>query len=237
LGVQVARLNLDEAVDLLGRRVEGDVPYLVFTPNPEIIDRSRRDAGFAAMLRAADLCVADGVGVLWASRILGSPLPGTVPGVELMDRLLSHCADVGAGVYFIGTTPENVQAAVGRARRAVPGLQVVGFHHGFFARDGEENVVRDLRRCRPNLVLFGMGVPKDQAFASRWRDHLPPGVHLAVGGGLDVMAGAVRRAPRPVRRLGMEWLYRLVTRPGRWRRQLALPRFAAAVLVRRLSSR
>ncbi len=236
LGVPVARLSLDEVEEFLADRLAGHSPCLVFTPNPEIIDRGRRDPEFSAALRTADLCVADGVGVLWASRILGAPLPGTVPGVELMERLLARCADVGAGVYFVGTTADNVRAAAQRAREKAPGLRVVGTHHGFFSVAEEHSLVCDLARRRPGLVLFGMGVPKDQVFATRWRDHLPPAVYLAVGGGLDVLAGAVHRAPGPMRRLGMEWLYRLITSPRRWRRQLALPRFATAVLLRRFAA-
>ncbi|MFO8059418.1 MAG: WecB/TagA/CpsF family glycosyltransferase, partial [Bacillota bacterium] len=127
--------------------------------------------------------------------------------------------------------PEAVREAAGMASRRA---RVVGFHHGFFPEDEEPALVEHIRSCAPGLILSGMGIPRDQAFAARWRECLPPGVCLAVGGGLDVLAGRVRRAPEGVRRLGLEWLYRLAVSPGRWRRQLALPRFAWNVLCRRI---
>lgn len=232
----LAPLTIEEAVEHLLPLTRGRSPYLVFTPNPEMVDRSLRDREFRLALLAAELRVADGVGLLWASRVLNQPLPGTVPGVDLMEALLAACAGAGVGVFLLGTTPEVVARAAEHARRMHPGLKVVGHHHGFFARDEEPRVVDNLRSCSPGLTVSGMGVPRDQLFAARWRDRLPPGVHLAVGGGLDILAGVTPRAPRLMRRLGLEWLFRLVVRPGRWRRQLALPRFAAAVLRRRFAS-
>ncbi len=225
----VAPLTLDEAVDRLIHRIRGQKPYLVFTPNPEMIDRSMRDDAFRRQLLLADLRVADGVGLVWASRLFRTPLPGTVPGVDLMDALLAACP--GTGVFLLGTTPPVVQEAANRA--AQRGVRVAGFHHGFFSAEEEPSLVDLIWRCAPGLILSGMGIPRDQAFAERWRDRLPPGVYLAVGGGLDILAGHAQRAPRGVRRLGMEWLYRLISSPRRWRRQIALPRFAWNVLYRR----
>lgn len=236
LGVPLAPLTIEEAVQHLLQRTGGDGPYLVFTPNPEMVDRSLRDREFRRALLTAQLRVADGVGLLWASRMLKQPLPGTVPGVELMHAMLAECAAAGVRVFLLGTTPEAVSKAAQCARERYPGLEVVGHHHGFFPGEQEGEVVHYLRSCSPGLTVSGMGVPRDQFFAVRWRDRLPPGVHLAVGGGLDILAGLTPRAPRLMRRLGLEWLFRLVVRPGRWRRQLALPRFAGAVLRRRLSS-
>ncbi len=236
LGVPLAPFTIEEAVQHLLPRTRGCSPYLVFTPNPEMIDRSLRDREFRRALLAAQLRVADGVGLLWASRVLNQPLPGTVPGVDLMHSMLAGCAGARVGVFLLGTTPEVVSRAAECAHRSHPDLEIVGCHHGFFCREEEARVVDYLRGCSPGLTVSGMGVPRDQLFAVRWRDRLPPGVHLAVGGGLDILAGVTPRAPRLMRRLGLEWLFRLVARPGRWRRQLALPRFAGAVLRRRLSS-
>ncbi len=228
----VASLTLEEAVGRLSRRLGGGRPYLVFTPNPEMIDRSLRDGEFRRQLLFDDLRVADGVGLVWASRLFGTPLPGTVPGVDLMDSLLGVCGPE-VGVFLLGTTPEAVREAADRVSRR--GVRVAGFHHGFFEAEEEGALVDHIRRCAPGLIISGMGVPRDQAFAVRWRHRLPPGVYLAVGGGIDVLAGQARRAPERIRRMGLEWLYRLMTSPRRWRRQVALPRFAWNVLCRRFS--
>ena len=226
----MAPLTLEEAVDCLTRRIRGEEPYVVFTPNPEMIDRSMRDGEFRRQLLLADLLVADGVGLLWASRVFRTPLPGTVPGVDLMESLLAACGS-GVGVFLLGTTPPVVQEAANRASQR--GVRVVGFHHGFFSAEEEPPLIDLICRCAPGLILSGMGIRRDQAFAVRWRDRLPPGVYLGVGGGLNILAGHSQRAPRGVRRLGLEWLYRLISSPRRWRRQIALPRFVWNVLYRR----
>ncbi len=234
LGVPIAAVSMTEAVNLLSDRIRSGDKYLVFTPNPEMIDRSRRESSFRRLLLDAHLRVADGVGLLWASRLYGDPLPGTVPGVDLMQHLLAECARGGCGVFLLGTTEENVELAARRAQKRYSDLRVVGYHHGFFAHQEIRQVLRRIKQSEPRLVIAGMGVPKDQRFLVANFAELPPAVYLAVGGGLDVMARAVTRAPGLLRRLCLEWLYRLISSPSRWRRHLSLARFAAAVMQRRI---
>lgn len=237
LGVPVARATLEEAVEHLLAVMDGDRPYLVFTPNPEMVDACLRRPEFAAELKSADLLVADGVGILWASWVLSDPLPGTVPGVDLLEELLRRCSQARRRVFLLGTTREAAGEAARAARSQFSGIRMVGVHHGFFSRGEEEDVVKKLSDTRPHLVVCGMGVPREQRFLTRHRRALPPAVYLGVGGALDVLAGRVRRAPPWMRRLGLEWLYRLVRNPARYRRQLALPRFVMAVLRERFGRR
>ncbi len=234
LGVEVDRVSLDEAVArveewLRAGAADGRL-RLVATPNPEIIWAARADRELARALAEADLCVADGVGVVWASRHLGEPVPERVAGADLMERLLELAARRGYRVYFLGTHPEVVARAAEEARRRYPGLVVAGHHHGYFRPEEEEAVVAAVRAARPDLLFVGMGAPRDQVWLWRHRHELGAAVGVGVGGSLDVLACVVRRAPRWVRSLGLEWLYRLAAQPRRWRRMLALPRFAWAVL-------
>ena len=235
LGVSVASVTIESAAEILLEKTTENEKYFVFTPNPEMVDRSLRDKRFCRLLHQADLLVADGVGLLWASRILSTPLPGTVPGVDLMNHMLDVCADKDLSVYFLGTTENNVRQAAEKAEANYPGLTVAGYHHGFFTDETADTVIDELHKCCPNVVVTGMGVPKEQEFLISNSDSLPAGVYLGVGGGLDVLAGAVKRAPFLVRRLGLEWLYMLFASPRRWRRQTALIRFALAVLQCRLT--
>ncbi len=237
LGLPLANATLDEAAQHLFSIMPTPQPYIVCTPNPEMIERALAEEDLRRSLLAADLLLADGVGVLWASRVLGEGLPGTVPGVDLMDALLRAGASGGIRVFLLGTTRTNVEAAGRRAQREYPGLGAVETHHGYFSEDDAAGVLAAMTRFCPDLVLVGMGVPRDQVFLSRFRNQLPPALYLAVGGGLDVLSGAVRRAPAWMRRLRLEWLYRLATSPSRWRRQLALPRFVFRVLWTRLAGR
>ncbi len=237
LGLAFANVTLSEAADHLRSRIPCGRPYVAFTPNPEMMERAARDAGFCCWLHRADVLFADGVGVVWASRILGQPLPGVVPGIDLMHALFRRADAQGLSVFLLGTTEENVSAAAERLKCQYAGVRLVGYQHGFFADTGWPAVRDMLQASGPDIVICGMGVPKDQQFLIQNRSELPPSVYLAVGGALDVLAGVVSRAPTPFRRLRMEWLYRLLTNPTRFRRQLALPRFVCRVLRMRVTGR
>ncbi len=235
LGVPVDVVSPDEALrrawSLADRAAPGR-PALVFTPNPELVMRAQTDAQLRAVAGEADLCLPDGVGVVWAARREGAGIAGPVPGVEFMHSLLARAAAEGRSVYLLGARPEVVAEAAARARSLFPGLRVAGAADGYFAaRGGEAEAVRAVAASGAELLFVGMGVPAQELFLGRHRGDLGA-VRLAmgVGGSFDVLAGVRFRAPAVVRRAGLEWLWRLLREPWRWRRQLALPRFVAAVL-------
>ncbi len=205
---------------------------LVFTPNPEAVMEARRDRAAQAVLAAADLALPDGVGIVWAAAHAGSPLPARVPGVDFMNQLLEVAAVRGWPVYLLGAEQGVAERAAVAAARLYPGLRVAGTAHGYFPPSADAGVVEAVRASGALLLFAGMGGARQHGFLHRHRAEFG-GVRLAmaVGGSLDVLAGVVRRAPPLVRRLGLEWLWRLVRDPRRWRRQLALPRFALAVLA------
>ncbi len=234
LGYPMADLSLAAAAEHLLSTIPAVEPYLVFTPNPEMVEAASRDPRLREALLDADLLLADGVGIVWASGILNRPLPEVVPGVDLLERLLG--AEVGTRIFLLGTTEENVAAAARNMAQRYPGIEVVGRHHGYFP-DREAHRILDLvGAADPDLVVLGMGVPRDQLFLAGYREHLPAALYLGVGGGLDVLSGSIRRAPVLLRKLHLEWLYRLIASPARWRRQLALPRFVWRVLRARLAA-
>lgn len=209
----------------------GDRTRLVLTPNPEIIFAAQRDDELRSILSEADLAVPDGAGVVWAARLLRKPVKERVAGIDLMNRLLEAGSRLGWRVYFLGTRQDILDRAVERLKAAFPGLVVVGSHHGYFTPNEERRVVERIHMAKPDMLFVGMGAPREQRFLWKWRDELGAAVAMGVGGSFDVLGGAVRRAPIWMRRVHLEWLFRLIQQPSRWRRMLALPRFALAVLI------
>ena len=233
-GVPVDVVDASDALErakTLYRTAASGVPALVFTPNPELIMRCRTEPDLLAVARAPDLALADGIGVVWALRRNGAAVAARVPGVEFMADLLDWAAAEGHPVFFLGARAEVVTVAAANAVRRYPGLVIAGMHDGYFAPGDAPEVARQVAASGARLLFVGMGAPAQERFLVAQRARLGE-VRLAmgVGGSLDVLAGVAQRAPHAVRRLGLEWLWRLMREPSRWRRQLALPRFAWAVL-------
>ncbi len=210
-------------------------PLAVFTINPEMLYRSTREPEVRRLLGGGDLNVADGVGTVWAARRLGSPLPERIPGIELGEAALRCAAKLGVGVFLLGgrEQPSVAQSAAAALTGRMPGLDIRGTHHGYFDPDGEGNdaVVRAINASGAGLLIVCLGSPRQERWIIQNRHRLPGiRVAMALGGSIDVWAGCVRRAPRQVRRAGLEWLWRIVTEPSRLRRAAALPAFAVLTL-------
>lgn len=237
LGVDFDAVTLAEACRLVEAAVERvrageESPGMhVVTANPEIVMATRQDATFAAAVRRATWVLPDGVGVVWAARLLGAPVPERVPGIDLMEKLLSISARRGYRVFFLGAAEGVAEEAAANVRRRFPGIAVVGARHGYFSPKEEASVVAGVQRAAPDLLFVGLGAPRQELFIARHRRWWSVPVAVGVGGALDVLAGRVRRAPRWVQSLGLEWFYRFLQQPRRLPRLLALPRFTALVLL------
>ena len=232
LGIPIDKVTLEQAL----ARVEGFIaegsPHLVVTPNAEILYRSLEDTELAQILRQADLATPDGAGVVLASRWLRDPVPERVTGVDLVRVLLERADKAGYRIYLLGAQPESVQEAARRLGEGFPGLTVCGFHHGYFGPSEESLIVDQIRAARPQVLLCGLGVPKQEKWLWRLRHELGVPVSLGIGGAIDVFAGKTERAPQWTQKANLEWLYRLYKQPGRIGRQLALPKFVWEVLRR-----
>ncbi len=231
LRVPVDRVTMDQAMERVSAFVAEEPPraHLVFTPNPEIVDRASRDPSLLEILRRVDLSVPDSALVVMASRWVGRPAPERVPGIDLAARILQEAARRGWPVYLLGAKPGVAEKAAARAATQYPGLSVCGTHDGYFGAEAGGEVARAIRETGAAVVIAGMGSPKQEKWISEHGAATGARVLIGVGGSLDVMAGEVRRAPVWMRRLYLEWLYRVVREPARWRRLGALPRFAWAV--------
>jgi N-acetylglucosaminyldiphosphoundecaprenol N-acetyl-beta-D-mannosaminyltransferase len=237
LGVPVDAVDLGGAVAAVERFIASRRPHLVTTPNPEIIEAAGRDAELLRALEAADLAVPDGVGLVWAARRLGHAIRGRVSGIDLASALFAHGAGRGVRFFFLGASPGVAAAAAGRVTAAHPGLVVAGTHHGYFPPPADAGLVAAVRDAAPDVLLVGMGSPRQEKWLCDNLQRLGVPACITVGGAFDVLSGAVARAPAWVRALSLEWLYRLARDPRRWRRGLALPRFFWRVLVAARRSR
>ncbi len=231
LGVGVNDVTPDATVALLTRWIEERRSGVVVTPNPEMVMLARRDAAFAHNLAAADLAIPDGVGLLWAARLLGTPLRARVPGSVLVPQLAAASARRGDRWFLLGAAP-GVAAEAGQVLAArYPGLTIAGAFAGDAAPGGDQATRAAIQSAGViDVLLVAYGAPRQEAWMARHRDLGIP-VMIGVGGVFNYLAGRSQLAPAWMRRAGLEWLYRLVTEPWRWRRQLALPQFAALAAV------
>lgn len=234
LGVGFDPVNVDSAVERVVALVARRTPHLVVTANVEMVMAARRAPDLHEILAHAALVVADGVGVVWGSRQLGRALPERVAGIDLAARLCGQAAQRGWRVYLLGGASRVAAAAAAQLREWYPDISVVGTASGYFDSSGEREVVCAIRAASPTLLLAGLGSPRQERWLARHLDGLGVPIVMGVGGTLDVWGGRARRAPRAVQALGLEWCYRLIRQPHRFGRQLAIPRFIAAIGLERL---
>jgi N-acetylglucosaminyldiphosphoundecaprenol N-acetyl-beta-D-mannosaminyltransferase len=237
LGVPIHNVDAAQALDSMVRFIDSGAPHQVCTVNPEFIMRARRDPEFVAVLRRADLCLADGVGVLWAGRVLGRPFRARVTGVDTTVRQLAAlAARRGDRVYLLGAAPGVAERAAAVLQAECPGLIVAGTFAGSPDVAEEDAIVARVRAARPHILWVAYGAPAQDKWLARnlARCEVPLGV--GVGGAFDFISGVSRRAPVWVQWLGLEWLHRLVHEPWRWRRMIALPRFVVRVLWDRITN-
>lgn len=230
LGCRVDAVDRDEALERIVALANGRPGSLVVTLGVEMVMVARHDERFRAVVNGAALNVCDTIGLLLASRVRGGPLRSRVTGVELVSDLAARSAQRGdVRLYFLGGAGETAQSAADVLQQRFPGAIVSGARDGYFHPDESADVARTIAASGANVVCVGLGSPKQELWFARYGVATDCGVGIGVGGTFDVLAGTVRRAPRFIQRAGCEWAYRLVREPRRWRRQLALPRFAFAI--------
>ena len=231
LGRPVQDLTDDDARRWFRAALADNTCRQVVTVNPEFIMISRRDPAFAAVIEQADLSIPDGIGLLLAGRLLRRPLRQRVTGVDSVVRLAELAAETAAPIFLLGAAPGVAAATAEILRRRWPALRIAGCHAGSPADAEAPEILAMINRSGARILLVAFGAPAQDKWIARHRASLAE-VRLAigVGGAFDFLSGRVRRAPGLVQRLGLEWLFRLVIQPWRWRRMLRLPRFAWLVL-------
>lgn len=246
LGIPVQMVTMEQALTLamdmiLGEKQPWEPCRLIATPNSEIIVNAEKNQKLSQVLHQADLIIPDGIGIVYASKILGQPLSERVTGFDLMSGIIAKLAGTGKSVFLLGSkpgtdeTPGIAQLAAEKMQEAYPDLVIAGTHHGFFNESQESEVLDAINRSGADFLCVAMGSPRQELFIYRNRDRLHPKAAIGVGGSLDVWAGALERAPEFFQNNGLEWLYRLIQEPSRYKRMMALPLFMLKVIASRFA--
>ncbi len=236
LGCRVDAIGSDDAVRRIVQLARGEAPSLVVTLGTEMVVRARTDSRFREVVNASALSLCDTVGILFAARLHGAEMHGRVAGVELIDPLCEALAAEGLPVYLLGAKGDTAARAARTLSGRHPGLSVAGARDGYFTPAEDAAVAEEIRRSGARVLFAGLGSPRQELWIAEHLRETGCSVGIGIGGSFDVLAGNVQRAPALWRRLNLEWLYRLVREPVRWRRQLALPMFIWLALRERVSA-
>lgn len=233
LGVGFDNITKSQALDKLADCINTGKSMYVVTPNPEFVYTCYHDASLYPLLENAGLCVPDGIGVIYAAKIQGTPLKERVAGIELGEELLKWASENSKTVFFLGSKPGIAEKAAENLKKKYPKLEVAGMHDGYFKDDGP--VVDEIARSKADIVFCCMGFPRQERFMSGNIEKCGAKVMLGLGGSLDVFAGEVKRAPEFFCRAGLEWFYRLMKEPSRIGRMMKLPAFLWIVIWKKMT--
>lgn len=235
MGVEFDSMTLPQAVEAAGELLERDGAHYVVTPNPELVQRAGQESTFREALNGADLVLPDGVGIIYAAKILGRPLQGRVPGIDFAAALCDKLAKNGKRLFLLGAKPGVAERAAGNLQKDHPGLTVCGVHDGYFKEDGP--VAEEIRAAKADAVFVCLGFPRQEYWMARNGEATGAKLLVGLGGSLDVFAGEVKRAPEGFQKLGLEWFYRLITQPSRAGRMVKLPLFLVRALGEKLKGK
>jgi len=229
LGVPFDTGTMKEAVDKAIEMMNESGQHIICTPNPEIVMEAQNDAELMGILRAADMVTPDGVGILWASKYSEEKINERVSGYDLVINIFDRIKDTNFTVYLFGGAPGIAKKAAEMMSKKYEGLKIVGVHDGYFDSREENNIIADIKKHQPSLLLVGLGSPKQEKWIYNNLRLTGAKLAIGIGGSFDVMSGNLKRAPELVCKLGIEWLYRLIKQPTRFKRMLRLPKFVLKV--------
>lgn len=233
-GVNVNTDSPSATIRRIFSRIETEEQSFIVAINPEKLMKSRRDPQLRAILNEATVGIPDGIGVVIASKLRKGHVKERITGIDMMESLCEEAAVRHVPVFLYGAKPGVAAAAAANLQQQFPGLLVAGTADGYI--EDEEEVIRTINDSGAKILFVAMGSPAQEQFIIRNRDKLNIAVFQGVGGSFDVFSGNIERAPALFRKFGMEWFYRLLKEPSRWKRQLDLPKFLVAVLTERKKS-
>ena len=233
LGLRVDRVSADEALQAIHGLIAAGTPAHIVTADASMAVLARGDAELKAIVDGAALVTPDGAGILWAGRLLGTPITHKVSGVDLVATLCQHSAKTGTRIFFFGAAPGVAAEAADKMRERFPGTHIVGTRDGFFQPADESQILAEIKAARPDILLVAFGIPKQEKWIQQHKAALGVPVLIGIGGSFDVHSGRVSRAPVWMQRSSLEWLYRLSKNPRKIGKVMTLPRFALLTLRQR----
>ena len=235
MGLQFDNITMEEALDAAKALLQGEHAARVVTPNAEIAYEALHDENMRTLLNSAELMLPDGAGVVLASKILKTPLKQKVAGVDFADGLLGVLETTGQSLYLLGSKPGIGELAAQKMMQKHPKLRIAGIADGYF--QDEAPVIDKINASGADVLFVCLGAPKQEQFMARHQKVLHVKLMAGLGGSLDSFAGTVKRAPKWMIRLNLEWLYRLIKEPKRFKRMLRLPKYLWAVVCKRIRGR
>lgn len=240
-GIRVDDIDFDYAVKKIEGFLEGDRLETIYTPNPEIIMKAREDENLKRILDEGSLVTADGIGVIYASKIKKKPLKERVTGYDMSMKMLEIANEKGYSLYLLGGKEGVAKSAKENIERDYPNIQVLGTHNGYFKgvqsgdkdHEDELKIIEEINELKPSIIFVGLGFPKQELFIDGNKDRMDAKIIIGNGGVMDILAGITNRAPKIWQDLGLEWLYRLIKNPSRLKRQLILPKFMLEVIFKK----
>lgn len=230
LGVPFADITSEEAVSRAVSCLKGNGKSIIYTPNPEMVMEARKNKEFMEILNSSTMNVPDGIGIVYGSRFTKNPIKHRVAGYDLVQGIFDKMKDMGKTVYFFGGAPGVTDTAKEVMEAKYKGLKVVGTANGYFDKEREKEIIAEINELKPDLLLVGIGFPKQEKWIYDHIKELNVKLAIGVGGSFDVMSGNVKRAPQFFIDHGLEWFYRLITQPSRFVRMLQLPLFMLVVI-------
>lgn len=230
LNCKLSLLGEEEVLQKIKDFIQEGGFHLIVTCDTYAFVVASRDEEFANIVRSADIVTPDGIGVVLGARLLGIPVRERVAGADMVMKLMPMAEKEGWSFFLLGGAPGVAEKAKDKLQSLFPGVRVVGCRDGYFKAEEEKEVVETIRMSEADILLVGMGIPKQEKFIWRNKEKLGVKVAIGVGGTLDVVSGRVRRAPRWMRRCGLEWLFRLIHQPSKMSKVAKLPYFYLLLL-------
>lgn len=232
LGVEFTNKTKKEFVFEILSRIEKQEKTFAVTANPEIVMYARNHSSYMKILEQAHMVIPDGIGIVKGAQILGKPLKERVPGYELLLELLAEADKKALKIYFLGAKESVVQKAVSNVAVQYPNIDIVGYRDGYFDIN-DKKVLEEVKEKEPDMVFAALGYPKQELWISQYLEFADKGFLMGVGGSFDVLSGISQRAPEFYLKHNLEWFYRLIKQPTRFKRMLALPKFVIAVSLQK----
>lgn len=219
--IPINSLSMDQTLDRIHAAIQDRTPLHIGVVNAAKVVNSHRNPELGEDVKSSDIILADGIAIVWASRLLSTPLPERVTGIGIMEGIFRRGMQHGYRIYCLGATEDVSKIVAERLAQDYPGVILAGRRNGYFNDDEEETIATDIANSKADVLLVAITSPKKERFMARWNDLMEVPVVHGVGGSFDVMAGKVERAPEIWQRFGLEWLYRVKQEPRRlWKRYL-----------------
>ena len=229
-GIRVSKVDMKTTVSYLTEAVRKREPHQVITANPIMVMTALENPAYMEIMKSAELVVPDGTGVVWAAKYCNEPVVERVAGFDLLHELLHQGESYNWRVYLLGSTPEVIRETASRLQTQYPLIVIAGYRDGFFGPEEDEKIISDINQSQPDLLFVARGADSQEPWIAKYKSRLNIPVMMGVGGSFDVISGKSKRAPKAFQKLRAEWLYRLLKEPTRYKRMLALPKFAVKVV-------